>query len=82
MLNRIEVLDIWAANFSQFITKVENINDDWTKVIDVYPLLSEEELQLLTKNGLHFNLPSGIGDAYDLRSQVQELIENGEWVDL
>ena len=82
MLNRIEILDIFAANFGNLIEKVEEINDDWTKVIDVYPLLNEEELELLTKNGLHFNLPEGIGDAYDLRSQVQELIENGEWVDL
>ena len=81
-MNRIEVLDIFAANFENLIEKVEQINDDWTKVVDVYPLLSEEELELLEKNGLHFNLPDGIGDAYDLRSQVQELIENGEWVDL
>ncbi len=80
-MNRIEILDIFAANFGNLIEKVEEINDDWALVTDVRPLLNEEELELLTKNGLHFNLPSGIGDAYDLRNQVQELIEEGKWVD-
>ena len=79
-MNRIEILDIFAANFENLIEKVEQINDDWALVTDVRPLLNEEELELLEKNGLHFNLPNGIGDAYGLRSQVQELIEEGKWV--
>lgn len=80
-----DVLDEWHSLFSDFIQKVEAITGDsdqgWETVENVQELLSEEEKELLSKNGLHFNLPEGIGDAYDLRSQVQALIDEGKWID-
>lgn len=76
-------LDKWNELFSNFISNVESILEEdagWETIENVEELLSEEEKELLRKNNLHFNLPEGIGDAYNLRSQVQALISDGEWI--
>lgn len=80
-----EVVTLWKIDFESFITKVEaliaNKKYGWEGVdsATTLELLSENEKELLRINGLNFNLPEGIGDAYDLRSQVQNMIESGDW---
>jgi hypothetical protein len=80
--NRIQVLDTWQIDFANFINKVKAISlDDWAKIDGnmALKLLSEDEKELLLENGLNFELPQGIGDAYDLRSKVQDMIQGGKW---
>jgi hypothetical protein len=79
-----EVIHEWEALFENFISNIRGIlqeDEDWDTIEDVQEFLSEQEKQLLEKNNLHFNLPEGIGDAYDLRSQVQNLIQDEKWID-
>ena len=72
----IEVIGEWEALFNNFISNIRaelQEDEDWETIEDVQEFLNDEEKELLKKNNLHFNLPNGIGDAYDLRSQVQNL---------
>jgi hypothetical protein len=82
-MNHNEVLDLWNHLFAEFIDNIEESLrpfEGWEAIEGVEFYLSCEEKELLSKNNLDFSSPEGIGNAYDLRSQVQDLMSNDNWI--
>lgn len=73
------VLDLWSSQFESFISAVGDRPLETIDAEEVQQLLNDEELFLLRANGVHFTLPEGVGNAYDLRSQVQGLMWDKQW---
>jgi hypothetical protein len=74
-----DVLTQWEVYFSNLIAQVGDRRWETVDADEVQQLLSDEEKELLKINELHFTLPEGIGDAYDLRSQVQAKMSDKIW---
>jgi hypothetical protein len=79
-MNHDEVLDLWHHLFAEFIENIEECLrpfEGWEVIEDLHLYLSSEEKDLLNENNLDLE---NIGNAYDLRSQVQDLMSNDNWI--